>query len=128
VATGSPPRSAPPSRRQRVVVTRRPTTNRAVRKYPGSGNPVWQQVAVLIDRTGQGSDTDDTVVDLHHLGNSTYVALADHEPSSLVDEGGIAGFIEEGPRQAGVVFAVEIDREVQTWYRCSTHRTSPGPW
>jgi hypothetical protein len=80
-----------------------------VSQQSGSGHPVQQQVPMLIHRSGQWSDADDVVVDLYHLSDGPYGPFTDYEPGTLADERRVSGLIEERPRQAGVVFAVEVD-------------------
>jgi len=66
--------------------------------YARSGNPVREQVPVLIHRTGQRTDANDVIGYLHHLGYGPNSTFTDNQPCTFSDERWIAGFIEERPR------------------------------
>jgi hypothetical protein len=68
---------------------------------------------MLADGPREWSYSNDAVVDLDDLRNSSHVSLADDEPRALTDEFGVKGFVHEGPGQTGFVFAVEVDDKVQ---------------
>lgn len=76
---------------------------------------VTEQVAILADRAGEGSDPHEVAVDLGDLCDGADVAGADDESGTLADQVGVTGVAEECPRQPGVVFGVQIDPEIQRW-------------
>ena len=71
-----------------------------------------EEVAVPIDRTRQWPDAHDVAFDLDHLGDGPDRVLTDDQPRPLDDELGIRRLVGERPRQAGVVLAAEVDRQL----------------
>ena len=51
-----------------------------------SGDPVGQQVSVLVHRAGKGTDANDVFFDLDHLGDCSYGSFADHQPGPFADQ------------------------------------------
>jgi hypothetical protein len=67
---------------------------------------------MILDRSRQRSHSDDVSLDLDDLGDSPRRSLADNDPRSLADDRRITCLGEKGPWHPGLVFAVQIDHEV----------------
>ena len=68
---------------------------------------------MFADRPWERAHSDDVTVDLDDLGDRAYVAFADDEPGAFSHELRVGSFVEVRPRQAGFVFAVEVNDEVE---------------
>ena len=71
-----------------------------------------EKVTILMDRSGQRPDPDKVSVDLGDLRDSAGLARTDDQPCTLADERGVLRIAQKRPRQAGVIFAVEVDPKV----------------
>lgn len=67
-----------------------------------------EQVTVAVDRTGQRADPHHIAIDLDDLRDRTHRPLPHPEPGTLHDERWVCRLIDERPRQARVVLAVQI--------------------
>jgi len=73
-------------------------------------------VGIVGDRTRKRADVHEVAlrerVDADHLGDRLRLGPADYDPGTLNDASRVGSLVEEGPRQAGLVLGVEIERQV----------------
>ena len=81
-----------------------------------------KKVSILPNRPGERAKPNHLVVKFDDLGNRSCSAGADDEPGPFSNDGCVAGITKKRPRQAGVIFGIQLDSQVDV---VTTH--SPGP-
>jgi hypothetical protein len=79
-----------------------------------SGDVVAEEVPVTADGAGEGPDMDDLSVDVRNLGHRSGGAGANNDLCALTDSRGVFRLVDEPPREARVVFGVEVELKVDT--------------
>ncbi len=79
---------------------------------------------MVINGSWQGSHADNVTVDLDHLSNSCRRTLSYDQPGTLDHQAGITSFIDEGPRQTGIVLAVQVDHKIDSDLGLVAHPSS----
>src|ERR1022692_1648526 len=91
-----------------------------------AGECAVDQVAVVVDEAGQEPEVDDGDVacrgEVDDLADGGGVGVAGDDERAGSYLGGVAGFVEEGPDVAGVVFVVEVSADVYAVHRQPSSR------